>query len=238
MARRVHMIKAKDISLIYGDGTLGLENVNVDIESGQIVYITGPSGSGKTSLLKLIMGIEYPTKGYLKVMDQPMIKEEASNIRRLRRAIGPVFQEFRLIKGRTALENVILGMRFLGFSPKDMKKNGEEALKKVGLEHKALSLVEKLSWGESQRVAIARAIARKPALILADEPTGNLDIRNALNILEILRSLKDESTTVIITTHATHLIEDMDEGIFLRMNKGNIQVEKRGSRIEDKGYSV
>ena len=238
MARRVHMIKAKDISLIYGDGTLGLENVNVDIESGQIVYITGPSGSGKTSLLKLIMGIEYPTKGYLKVMDQPMIKEEASNIRRLRRAIGPVFQEFRLIKGRTALENVILGMRFLGFSPKDMKKNGEDALKKVGLEHKALSLVEKLSWGESQRVAIARAIARKPALILADEPTGNLDIRNALNILEILRSLKDESTTVIITTHATHLIEDMDEGIFLRMNKGNIQVEKRGSRIEDKGYSV
>ena len=108
------MIKAKDISLIYGDGTLGLEDVNVDIESGQIVYITGPSGSGKTSLLKLIMGIEYPTKGYLKVMDQPMIKEEASNIRRLRRAIGPVFQEFRLIKGRTALENVILGMRFLG----------------------------------------------------------------------------------------------------------------------------
>ena len=238
MARRVHMIKAKDISLIYGDGTLGLENVNVDIESGQIVYITGPSGSGKTSLLKLIMGIEYPTKGYLKVMDQPMIKEEASNIRRLRRAIGPVFQEFRLIKGRTALENVILGMRFLGFSPKDMKKNGEEALKKVGLEHKALSLVEKLSWGESQRVAIARAIARKPALILADEPTGNLDIRNALNILEILRSLKDESTTVIITTHATHLIEDMDEGIFLRMNKGNIQVEKRGARIEDKVYNV
>lgn len=238
MARRVHMIKAKDISLIYGDGTLGLENVNVDIESGQIVYITGPSGSGKTSLLKLIMGIEYPTKGYLKVMDQPMIKEEASNIRRLRRAIGPVFQEFRLIKGRTALENVILGMRFLGFSPKDMKKNGEDALKKVGLEHKALSLVEKLSWGESQRVAIARAIARKPALILADEPTGNLDIRNALNILEILRSLKDESTTVIITTHATHLIEDIDEGIFLRMNKGNIQVEKRGARIEDKVYNV
>ena len=232
------MIKAKDISLIYGDGTLGLENVNVDIESGQIVYITGPSGSGKTSLLKLIMGIEYPTKGYLKVMDQPMIKEEASNIRRLRRAIGPVFQEFRLIKGRTALENVILGMRFLGFSPKDMKKNGEDALKKVGLEHKALSLVEKLSWGESQRVAIARAIARKPALILADEPTGNLDIRNALNILEILRSLKDESTTVIITTHATHLIEDIDEGIFLRMNKGNIQVEKRGARIEDKVYNV
>ena len=94
--------------------------------------------------------------------------------------------------------------------------------------------MEKLSWGESQRVAIARAIARKPALILADEPTGNLDIRNALNILEILRSLKDESTTVIITTHATHLIEDIDEGIFLRMNKGNIQVEKRGARIEDK----
>ena len=222
------VIEAKDVSLIYSDGTVALKDVNLNVGPGEIVYITGPSGSGKTSLLKLVMGIEYPTKGHLKVMNQDMLKEQASNIRRLRRNMGPVFQEFKLIKGRTALENVILGMRFLGLSPSRIKEDANNALEKVGLGHKKLSLVEKLSWGESQRVAIARAVARKPALILADEPTGNLDLDNALNILEILTSLRDERTSVIITTHATHLIEDAEEGKFIRVDGGNIRLERRG----------
>ncbi|HSH35955.1 cell division ATP-binding protein FtsE [Schnuerera sp.] len=221
------MIEAKNMVLVYGDGTRALKNVNLNIKSGEIVYITGPSGSGKTSLLKLIMGMEYPTKGYLKVMGQYMAEEEERNIRKLRRNIGPIFQEFKLIKGRTALENIILGMRFLHFTPKNMEMNANEALEKVGLGHKRDSLVEKLSWGESQRIAIARAIARKPSLILADEPTGNLDMDNALNILDILTSLKDDETTVIITTHATHLIEDKEEGIFIRIEEGNLQLERR-----------
>lgn len=222
------MIEAKGVFLTYGDGTEALKDVNLKIEAGEIVYVTGPSGSGKTSLLKLIMGIEYPTEGYLKVMGQNMVREEASNIRRLRRRMGPVFQEFKLIRGRTALENVVLGMRFLGFPPKMIREEAKTSLERVGLGHKAYSLVEKLSWGESQRVAIARAIARKPALILADEPTGNLDLKNALNILEILTSLRDERTSVIITTHATHLIEDVEEGKFVRVDNGIIQVERRG----------
>lgn len=221
------MIEAKDVSLAYGDGTIALRNVNLDIKSGEIVYITGPSGSGKTSLLKLLMGIEYPTKGTLKVINQNMTKGQAKNIRKLRRNLGPVFQELKLIEGRTALENIILGMRFLGFSPKKMKEDAKYALKRVGLEHKNSSLVENLSWGQSQRVAIARAIVRKPALIIADEPTGNLDVDNALNILDILTSFKDKDTTVIITTHATHLIEDEDEGTFIRIDNGNVNVEKR-----------
>lgn len=222
------MIKAENISLIYGDGTLALKNIDLDIKSGELVFITGASGSGKTSLLKLIMGIEYPTSGKLQVMNQKITKGESSNIRKLRRNIGPIFQEFKLIKGRTALENVILGMRFLGIHPNKIKDEGKEALINVGLGHKANSLVEKLSWGENQRVAIARAIVRKPSLILADEPTGNLDLNNALNILNILKSLRDENTTVIITTHATHLIEDIDEGVFIEINNGNIQIENRG----------
>lgn len=221
------MIEAKDVSLVYGDGTKALKNINFNIGAGEIVYITGPSGSGKTSLLKLIMGMEYATEGYLKVMNQSMTKEETKNIRRLRRDMGPVFQEFKLIKGRTALENIILGMRFLEFSPKQIHENANIALEKVGLGHKKNTLVEKLSWGESQRVAIARAIARKPSLILADEPTGNLDIDNALNILNILTSFKDEKTTVIITTHATHLIKDKEEGVFIRIEEGNLQLERR-----------
>lgn len=221
------MIEAKNMALVYEDGTRALKDVNLHIETGEIVYITGPSGSGKTSLLKLIMGMEYPTEGYLNVMGQSMVKEQASNIRKLRRKIGPVFQEFKLIKGRTALENIILGMRFLEFSRKDIEVNANKALEKVGLSHKRNSLVEKLSWGESQRIAIARAIARKPHLILADEPTGNLDVDNALNILDILTSLKDEETTVIITTHATHLIGGREEGLFIRIEEGNLKCERK-----------
>lgn len=222
------MIEAKDMSLIYSDGTVALKDVNLKIESGDIVYITGPSGSGKTSLLKLFMGIEYSTTGELKILNLLMKKEHSSEIRRLRKAIGPVFQEFKLIKGRTALENTMLGMRFLGMRNKQIKEVSKDALVKVGLGHKIDSLVEHLSFGEIQRVAIARAVARKPAIILADEPTGNLDKDNALNILELLTSLKDKDTTVIVTTHATHLIEDIENGKFIKVDNGNILLEIRG----------
>lgn len=221
------MIEAKDVSLIYENGTVALKDVNLYINPGEIVYITGPSGSGKTSLLKLFMGIEYPTSGSLKVMGQVMEKSKSSDIGKMRRKIGPVFQEFKLIRGRTAFENVMLGMRFLDIPPKNMKEYAIEALKNVGLQHKASSLVEMLSWGESQRVAIARAIARRPSLILADEPTGNLDVDNAMNIMDLLASFKDENTTVIITTHATHLIAHKEEGTFIKIRNGSLQVEKR-----------
>ncbi len=222
------MIEARDVCLRYADGTVALNNVDLNIEPGEMVYITGPSGSGKTSLLKLLMGVEYPTTGSLKVLGQPMEESQAVNIRRLRRVIGPVFQEFKLIKGRTAMENVMLGMRFLDIHPDKIKDNARNALIKVGLEHKALSPVENLSWGENQRISIARAVARKPALILADEPTGNLDIDNALNILELLASLNDERTTVIITTHATHLIDARSVGKLIKVDGGNICCEMLG----------
>lgn len=222
------MIEAKNVSLTYKDGTIALKDVNLKIEPGDIVYITGPSGSGKTSLLKLFMGIEYPTEGELRVLNLPMTKKEEANIRNLRKIIGPVFQEFKLINGRTALENVVLGLRFLNFSPRQMIEEGKAALIKVGLGHKIETLVDHLSFGETQRVAIARAIARKPAIILADEPTGNLDIDNAINILDLLISLKNKDTTVIITTHATHLLEDINEGTFIMVNEGNLKVESRG----------
>ncbi|NLK43903.1 MAG: ATP-binding cassette domain-containing protein [Tissierellia bacterium] len=222
------MIEAKNVSLVYGDGTEALKDVNLKIDKGDIVYITGHSGSGKTSLLKLFMGIEYPKKGELKVLDLSIKKEEENNIRKMRRFIGPVFQEFKLIKGRTALENVILGLRFLNIPHKRIKEESIIALERVGLSHKRDSLVEHLSFGETQRVAIARAVVRKPAIILADEPTGNLDIDNALNIMELLSSFRDENTAVIITTHATHLLEDVSEGKFIRVNQGIITVESRG----------
>jgi cell division transport system ATP-binding protein len=157
-----------------------------------------------------------------------MARGQEGGIRRLRMALGPVFQEFRLIKGRTAFENVMLGMRFLDMPKSQLKDNAREAIKNVGLENKAHSLIENLSWGECQRVAIARAVARKPALILADEPTGNLDKDNALNILELLTSFKDKSTAVVITTHATHLIENERYTKHIQMENGIIHFERLG----------
>lgn len=225
------MIQAKELSLLYKNGTIGIEDVNLTIEKGETVYITGPSGSGKTSLLKLFMGMEYPTSGSLKVLGLDMKKAEEKNIRKLRTMIGPIFQEFKLINGRTSMENVMMGMRFLGMSNKKIKEESEKALTSVGLDHKMLALVENLSWGETQRVGIARAIARKPALIIADEPTGNLDVKNAKNILNLLTEVKDQDTAVVITTHATHLIEDIKEGKFIHVKNGKIEIEDRGVDI-------
>lgn len=222
------MIKAEEVSLRYPDGTVALKDINLQIEPGDMVYVIGHSGSGKTSLLKLFMGIEYPATGYLKVLGQPVCKDQDTGIRQLRTKMGPVFQEFRLINGRTAMENVMLGMRFLDLPPGQLRENAYKALVKVGLEHKELSLVENLSWGERQRVAIARAVARKPVLILADEPTGNLDKDNALNILELLTSFKDENTSVIITTHATHLIDGEKDARLITMDKGSMKCERIG----------
>ncbi len=221
------MIVARDLSLKYPDGTLALDRVNVDIKPGELVYITGPSGSGKTSFLKLLMGIEYPTNGSLHLMGIEMKGKRKRKIRKIRRKIGPVFQEFKLISGRDALENVRIGMRFLGVSPGVSKKEAAKALENVGLLHKKESMVENLSWGEAQRVAIARAVARKPTLILADEPTGNLDYDNAIKIIQLLKSFRKHDVTVIITTHATHLIEDEKDATFIRVDNGKYTVERR-----------
>ncbi|NLK68956.1 MAG: ATP-binding cassette domain-containing protein [Clostridiaceae bacterium] len=224
------MIQAKDISLQYADGTMGLYNSDFTVKAGEFIYIVGPSGSGKTSLLKLLMGIEFPSTGSLYVMGQAIRKRELKKIRNMRRHIGPIFQEFKLIQGRTAYENVIMGMRFLDIPKRQMKLNAKDALERVGLENKSSVLVERLSFGEAQRVAIARAIARKPALILADEPTGNLDQDNAINIMDLLNSIKDKNTTVLVTTHATHLIDNYPNASLIRIEKGRVTIERRGEQ--------
>lgn len=229
------MITAKGVSLIYPDGTPALNNFDLQVEAGDMVYITGPSGSGKTSLIKLLLGIEYPTAGALTVAGQVMTRRQAAAIRRFRRTIGPVFQEFRLFKGRTAMENVMLGMRFIGLSQGQIRENAGEALNMVGLEQKAFSLVENLSLGEQQRVAIARAVARKPVLILADEPTGNLDQDNAWHILELLASFRNKNTAVMITTHATHLLGREPGTRRITIAKGILK-EERQDKLENEEY--
>ena len=220
------MISAKNVYLKYPDGTTGLKDINIMIPSGEVAYITGPSGSGKTSFLKLLMGMESPSSGTLTVFDKNMSDISSKELRKLRKSVGPIFQDFRLLNGRTVLDNVLIGMRFLDFSNKEMKINSIVTLERVGLYHKIDSLVDNLSYGERQRVAIARAVARKPSLIIADEPTGNLDKANSLNILELLTSFRDKNTTVIITTHATHLIEDETHCMKIHVHNGEMSFEE------------
>jgi cell division transport system ATP-binding protein len=220
------MIIANKLYLKYPDGTLGLKDVNLVIPSGEVVYITGPSGSGKTSFLKLLMGMESPSDGYLTVLGKDMNNINNRELRRLRRSIGPIFQDFKLLDGRTVYENVIIGMRFLDFSKSEIQNLALATIKRVGLDHKINSIVDNLSYGERQRVAIARAVARRPLLIIADEPTGNLDKDNSLNILDLLKSFKDNNTTVIITTHATHLIEDEQDCIKINVLNGKMSTEE------------
>lgn len=220
------MITTKNLSLRYKDGTYGLEDVNISIPPGKIVYITGQSGSGKTSFIKLLLGMERPTSGELFLLGNSMNKVSERELRNLRQQIGPVFQDFKLLDGRTVNENVLVGMRFLPIKKEAMYEKALKSLEKVGLSHKVHSSVENLSYGERQRVAIARSVARNPKLIIADEPTGNLDKKNSMIILELLKSFRGPETTVIITTHATHLINDEKGCIHIQVDDGKMTLEE------------
>ncbi len=225
------MIGATGVSLRYPDGTVGLKEADWSFQRGELVILTGQSGSGKTSLLHLLMGLHLPTTGVLEVLGHDMTALRPGQLRNLRQQMGPVFQDFRLTSGRHALENIMAGICFLKGRPMFTKDDAFQALERVGLRHKAYVPVENLSWGERQRVAIARAVARRPALILADEPTGNLDRENATHILDLLASLRNQETLVVITTHATHLIENMDADQIVHLEQGGMTIRKKGGPL-------
>lgn len=218
------MIEAKNLNLIYKDGTHGVTDVNLLIPQGKLAYITGASGSGKTSFIKLLLGIEKPSSGSLDVIGYSMEKISSRQLRSLRQQIGPIFQDFKLLNGRTVYDNVLVGLRFLDFTDEMTHELSLNAMEKVGLSHKVHAPVENLSYGERQRVAIARAVARKPRLIIADEPTGNLDMKNALIVLDLLKSFRSKDTSVIITTHALSLIEDEKDAIHIHVKDTKMSV--------------
>lgn len=220
------MISANNLSLQYDDGTYGLRDATVEIPGGRLVYITGVSGSGKTSFIKLLLGVEKPTDGSLEILGKDMSSVGKSELMELRQQIGPVFQDFKLLDGRSAGDNVMIGLRFLKLNHELMYQRTLNALEKVGLSHKVHSLVDNLSYGERQRVAIARAVARSPRLIIADEPTGNLDKNNSLVVLELLKSFVSKDTTVIVTTHATHLIQEESDYIHIMIEDGTMFSEE------------
>lgn len=218
------MIRLENVSKTYQTGVPALNDISLNIEAGEFVFITGPSGSGKSTLIKLILHEFDPTRGKIIVNGKNLQGVKRRMVPLYRRNIGCVFQDFRLLPDRNVYENVAFAMKVTEASTREIKKRVPLVLSMVGLAAKYRSLPKHLSGGEQQRVAIARALVNNPKIILADEPTGNLDNNNAWEIMDLLKQINDNGTTVIVVTHNTEIIE--------RMKKRVITIEK-GSLVSD-----
>jgi len=200
------IVSIDQVSKVYRNGCQALESVNLQIRRGDFLFVTGPSGSGKSTLLKLIYGEERPSQGEVVVNELRLSDLRGGHLSKLRRQIGVVFQDYKLIPRRTVSENVAFVLWAQGFTRKEIHRRLLPTLKLVGLQNKASCFPEELSGGEQQRVSIARAIVNTPPILLADEPTGNLDPDNSLQVVKILQKLNAIGITVIVTTHDEQLV--------------------------------
>lgn len=203
------MIRLRDVGKSYPGGAVALSSVDLDVSKGEFVFLIGPSGAGKTTLLRLMLRQELPTSGTVEVGGRDVVSLRPSRIPELRRSIGVVFQDFKLIRRKTALENVAWVLNVAGIPRSEQKRRAFHALKGVGLHHRLGVRPEALSGGEQQRVAIARAVVNEPELLLADEPTGNLDPDLSVEILRLFREIHARGTTVMIATHDRELAQRM-----------------------------
>ncbi len=208
------------VDKVYPNGTIGLKNISLKVEAGDFWLIRGHSGSGKSTLLKLIYGAELPTAGAVAVQGMGV---SPANLPRLRRKLGIVFQDYKLLPDRSVFENVALVLRCQGFSPLEVKKRVMNVLQKLDLTDRVHALPKELSGGEQQRVGIARAIVHSPTLLLADEPTGNLDPENTWQVMQIFQKLHRSGLTVVVTTHDRQWLSNNYPYKLLELNHGRIQ---------------
>jgi len=223
------MIRFYHVYQSYQKDIYTLKDVNFAFERGEFVFLTGASGAGKTTLLKLIIREEVPSKGQILVNGQNVSSIPPSRIPRLRRAVGVVFQDFKLIKPKTVFENVTFVLKTLGVDMKERKRRAYNVLKQVGLQHKMNAYPLELSGGEQQRVAVARAIVNDPVLLLADEPTGNLDPEMASEIMNLFAKINRKGTSVLVATHDRDMIRRMGMRT-LTLSRGQL-VEDTGGRV-------
>ncbi len=207
------MIEFKAISKQYPTGQIALYNVNLLLQQGEMAFLTGHSGAGKSTLLKLIAMLESPSEGEIVINNQNLSTINRRKTPAFRRNIGMIFQEHHLLTDRTIFDNIALPLKIEGMRPHDIKRRVRAALDKVNLPHKEKEYPQMLSAGEKQRVGIARAVVNKPAIILADEPTGNLDPDLALDIMHTFKQFNDYGSTVLIASHDHALIKDMKKRI-------------------------
>lgn len=227
------MIQLIDVIKQYANGVKALDKISLRIEQGEFIYLVGPSGSGKSTLMKLLYREEIATKGKVQVGKYIMNKMKTKEVPLLRRFVGVVFQDFKLLPKLTVYENVAYAMEVTGRRGKDIKKRVNEVLEQVGLRAKMNQLPEELSGGEQQRVAIARAIVNRPAVLIADEPTGNLDPETALGILKLLEKINSFGTTVIMGTHNEHFVNQYRHRV-LELNRGNLVRDDLKGEYDDR----
>ena len=221
------MIRLIDVYKEYDNGTKALKGVNMRIDDGEFVFLVGPSGSGKSTVIKLITAEIAPTEGRLMVNGYNLNNISPRQVPYMRRTLGIVFQDFRLIQKKTVYENLSFAMRAIGASSRELRRRIPYVLQLVGLEQKADRYPGQLSGGEQQRVAIARALVNNPSMIIADEPTGNLDPQRSLEIMMLLERINELGTTMLVVTHEKNLVNRFDKRVVM-LERGRVVSDGRG----------
>ena len=213
------MIELDNVTKVYGTDVTALDRLSFTVDKGEFVFLTGPSGAGKSTLLRLLLRQEVPTEGRLVVGGRELAQLSTTEVQAYRRSLGVVFQDFKLIPTKTVFDNVAFVMRVLGVPIDQQRRRTYQVLKWVGLQHRALAYPPELSGGEQQRIAIARALVNEPQVILADEPTGNLDPDLSLEIMDLFRDINAAGTTVLVATHDRALIAHVGRRV-LHLERG------------------
>lgn len=225
----VPMIELSDVSMVYPTGSRALSNISLTIEKGEFIFVAGGSGSGKTTLIRLLMREMLPTSGKIVVNRRDLCVMKRRNFPAYRREIGVVFQDFKLLTDRNIYDNVSIAKMVAGAGPAEIKKQVPLILDTVGLSSKMKSFPNELSGGEQQRAAIARALANKPPLLLADEPTGNLDPVISWEIMKLLEEINKNGTTVLMVTHNKEIVDKMKKRVITLKDGEILKDEKKGS---------
>src|SRR5690554_4835518 len=223
------MIQMTNVAKVYPNGARALVDISLKINKGEFVFLVGPSGAGKSTLIRLLYREEMASRGQVIVNGCNILRMRERNVPRFRRNIGVIFQDFKLLANKTAFENVAFALEAIGVGPKEVRQRTKKILELVGLGHKLDAFPHELSGGEQQRVSVARAIINNPALLVADEPTGNLDAETAWEIMELLYNINRRGTTIVMATHARDIVEQMQKRVIVIEGGRVVRDEKMGA---------
>ncbi|MBQ1416256.1 MAG: cell division ATP-binding protein FtsE [Selenomonas sp.] len=222
------MIQMREVCKTYDTGVVALSHVNVDIQKGEFVFVVGPSGAGKSTFIKMLFREELPTEGRLLVNGHDVVEMDRSEVPYLRRELGVIFQDYRLLPDKTVFENVAFAMQVIEAPRRLMQRSVNSVLDVVGLRDKYRSFPSQLSGGEQQRVAIARAIVNNPSIVIADEPTGNLDPETSWDIMDIFKRINRAGTTIVMATHDRNIVDTMKKRVIAIEDGRIVRDQQRG----------
>ena len=222
------MIEMMNVTKKYNKGITAINNLSIQIKDGEFVYVVGPSGAGKSTFIKMMYREEKATKGRIRVGKYDLMKIRDRQIPYLRRYVGVVFQDFKLLQHKTVFENVAYAMEVIEKSPREIKRRVEDVLELVNLKHRIDNFPNELSGGEQQRVAIARAIVNTPGILIADEPTGNLDPETSMEIMDILERINEQGTTIVMATHNSQIVNEKKHRVIAIENGQIVRDQEQG----------